>query len=117
MYLRGSPILKVEVGVIVCIEFLQTLFYGLSKVMYNLCDTAYIIPSCSTSGIKYIGLTVLGSPLIHMEAKEKINMDSLEIDPPLLKNLENLLKPAWISNSGRIFLVSYFLFVFPKIQG
>ena len=36
-----------------------------------------------------------------MEAKEKLNVESIQIDPNILQNTANLLKPARIYNSGR----------------
>ena len=36
-----------------------------------------------------------------MQANEKLNVKSIEIDPTILGNPENLLKPLWISNYGR----------------
>ena len=59
--------------------------------------------SSSTSMVKYIEFFVLGYSFVHMEAKAKLNAEYLEIDPNLLKNTANLLKPYWISNYGRIF--------------
>ena len=50
VYLRELPIWKVEVGVLVCVEYLQTLFYGLTRGIYNFCATASLITSSSTSG-------------------------------------------------------------------
>ena len=71
--------------------------------MYNLCKTACLIDSSSTYGVKFIGLSVIGSYLVNMEVKEKLNVEYIEIDPTLLQNPENLLNLAWISNSRRQF--------------
>ena len=43
VYLKESPIWKVEVLVLVSVESLQTLFDGLNRGMYNLCDTVLLI--------------------------------------------------------------------------
>ena len=101
MYLRESPIWKGEGGFLVCADSIQTLFYGLTKGQSNLCDTEYLITSSSTSKVKSIGLPALGSSLVHMDIKTKLNVEYLKIDPNLMKNTENLLNQSWISNSGR----------------
>ena len=52
-----------------------------------------------------------------MEAKAKLNMEYLEIDPTILQNPENLLNTAWISNSGRQFYEWAIVFLYlPKYQ-
>ena len=75
VYLRDSPILKVEFGVLVCVESVQTIFDGLTIGLFNLCDTDSLITSSLTSGVKYIALPVLGSYLVYMDAKEKLNVE------------------------------------------
>ena len=77
----------------VCVESIQTLFDGLTRSMTNFCDTVSLITSYSTYGLKSIGLPVLGSFLVHTEAKENLNVEYLDIDPTLLQNPENLIKP------------------------
>ena len=63
-------------------------FFGvLTGGMSNLCDNASLITSYSTYGVKYIVLPVIGSSILNMEAKEKLDIKSLEIYPTLLKNL------------------------------
>ena len=49
-------------------------FYGLTECMSNLYDTPSLIKFSSGSGVKSIGLPVLGSSLVHMEAKVKLNV-------------------------------------------
>ena len=93
LYIRESPIWKGEVRVLVCVESIQTLFDGLTRSMTNFCDTVSLITSYSTYGLKSIGLPVLGSFLVHTEAKENLNVEYLDIDPTLLQNPENLIKP------------------------
>ena len=52
-----------------------------------------------------------------MEAKVKLNVEYIEIDPTLLQNTENLLKPDCIYNSVRQFSEWAIVFVyFPKYQ-
>ena len=75
VYLIDSPILKVEFGVLVCVESVQTIFDGLTIGLFNLCDTDSLITSSLTSGVKYIALPVLGSYLVYMDAKEKLNVE------------------------------------------
>ena len=98
LYLRQSPMWKVGVGVLVCVDSLQAFFYELNRSMSNLCDTKYLITSFSTSGSKSIGLTVIGSYLGHMEERAKLKQEYLDIGPTILKNIEKLLKPCRISN-------------------
>ena len=62
--------------------------------MYNLCETASLISSSLASGVKSIGLTVIGSYLVHMEARSKSNVEYTDIHPTLLKNPANLLDPT-----------------------
>ena len=117
VYLRESHIWKVEVGIFVFVESLQNLFGGLTRGLSILCETASLITSPSTYGVKSIGLPILGSSLVHVEAKSKLNVESLEIYPTLLKNPANLLKPSWICNSGRQFSEwAIVFFYFPKSQ-
>ena len=47
---------------------------------------------------------------MHMEAKESLNVEYLEIDPTLLQNPENLLNPYWVYNSGRQFMIKLLSF-------
>ena len=83
MYLRESTIWKDEVEVLVFIESLQNLFDVLNRGLPNLCETPPLITSDSTSGLKPIGLTVLGSSIVKIEAKSKLNVEYIEIDPNL----------------------------------
>ena len=64
MYLRKSPIWKGEVGDLVCVESIQTLFDGLTICLYDLCDTASLIISLPHYGVKPTGLPVIGSYLV-----------------------------------------------------
>ena len=66
-----------------------------------MCETASLITSYSTSGIKSIGFPVLGYPLVNIDAKEKLDVEYIEIDLNLLQNPENFLTPAWVYNYGR----------------
>ena len=84
MYLRESPICKGEVGVLVCVESLQALFYEVNIGLYNLCETASLITYYSSSGVKSFFLSVIVSFFVHIEAKEKLNVEYLEIDNALL---------------------------------
>ena len=101
VYLKESPIWKGEVGVLVCVESLQTLFDELNRGLFNLFETTFLITSSSTYGVKCIWLHIIGSYLLHMEEKVKLNVEDLEIDPNIFQNLEKLLKPYCISNPGR----------------
>ena len=114
VYLRESPIWKGEVGVLVYIESIQTLFDGLTKGMYNFCETISLINSSSSSGVKPIVFPVHGSSLVNIEAKEKFKVEYLDIDTTLLQNKAKFLKPDWISNYGRQF--SEWAIVFMHIQ-
>ena len=67
-----------------CVDPLQTLFDGLTRGLSNFFDTASLITSSLTSGVKYIVLPVLGSSLVYMEAKEKLDAEYVEIYPTLL---------------------------------
>ena len=78
MYIRYSPIWKGEVGVLVWVDYFPTLFDGLTRGLYNLCDTASFITSSSDYGVKFIGLPVLGSSFVHTEAEAKLNVEPLE---------------------------------------
>ena len=42
MYLKDPPIWKGGVGVLVCVESLKTLFDGLTRGLYNFCETESI---------------------------------------------------------------------------
>ena len=66
IYPRESPILKGWGVVLVCVESLLTLFHVLTQGLSNLYETAYLITSSSTSGVKSIGLPVFVSYLVHM---------------------------------------------------
>ena len=53
-----------------------------------------------------------------MESKSKLNVKYIDIDTTLLKNTENLLNPAWISNYGRQFPERAIVFFYlPKSHG
>ena len=52
-------------------DYFQNLFDGLTRGLSNLFETAYLITSSSTSGVKSIGLPVIGSSLVNMEPKSK----------------------------------------------
>ena len=92
-------------------------FNGFTRVMYNLYETASLITSSSDSGVRNIGFPVLVSSFLYMEAKERLNVWYLEIDPTILQNTENLLNTPWISNSRRQFsLWDIVFFYFPKYQ-
>ena len=117
VYLRESPIWKGEVGTLFWLESLHNLFYGLNRGLSNVCETASLITSSSDSGVKYFGLNFLGSYFLNMEEKAKLNVESINIDPILLKNTEHLLYPVWIFNSGRQFYEwAIVFFYFPKYQ-
>ena len=93
VYLRESPIWKVELGALVWVESLKTVFDGLSRGISNLCETTSLISSLSYSGVKSIGLPVLGSSFVHTEEKARLNVEYHDINTTLLKNPSNLLKP------------------------
>ena len=117
VYLRESLIWKGEVGYLVWVEYLQTLFYGLTRGISNFCETASLITSSLSSGVKSIGWPVLWSSFVHMEAKEKLNVEYFDIEPTLLQNPANLLNPDWIFNSGRQFSEWAIVFLyFPRYQ-
>ena len=81
---QESPIRKGEVGALGWVEFIQTLFDGLTRGLSKLYETTSIITLSSASGVKSIGFPVLGSSFVHMEAKVKLNVEYLDIDPNLL---------------------------------
>ena len=101
MYLRESLVWKGKVRALVWVDYIQNLFDGLTRGLYNFCETASLITSYSTSGVKSIDLTVLGSHLVQMESKAKSNMGYIGIYTTLLKPQENLLNLDWISSYGR----------------
>ena len=101
VYLRESLIWIVVVGFLACVYFIQTLFGVLTRGVSSSCDTASLITSFSNYGVKSIGLPVLGSYFLHMDEKAKLNLESIDINPTILKNTENLLKPAWMYDFGR----------------
>ena len=101
MYPIELPIWKGEVGDLVWVESLQTLFGGLIRGISNLCETYYLITSSSASGVKSIVFSSLGSSIVHMEAKENLNVEYLEIYSTLLQNPADFLNPKSVSNSGR----------------
>ena len=103
MYLRESPIRKDEVVVLVSVESIHTLFYGLTRGLYNLYETASLLNLSSTYAVKSFGLLVIGSLLVYMEAKSNLNVEYIEIYPTILKNSSNMPELAWISNYGRQF--------------
>ena len=80
-------------------------FDGLTSGLSNLCETSKLIISSSDYGVKFIGLPVLVSSLVHKEAKSELNVEYIEIDPNLLKNPVSLLNPDWISNYRRNVLI------------
>ena len=61
VYLIETPIWKDEFGVLVCVEYFLTLFYGLARGVSNLCETYSLITLYSIYELKYIGLIVVGS--------------------------------------------------------
>ena len=71
---------------------LQTLFVGLTRFMSNFCETAYILFSPLTFGVKSTDLPVFGSSIVHMQENANLNLKSIDIDTILLQNPENLLK-------------------------
>ena len=93
MYIRESTILKGEVGVIYCFDSLQSLLYVLTRGLSNVFETASLITSSSTYGVKSIGLTVIGSYPVNMEANAKLNAGYIKTNPTLLEKLENLINP------------------------
>ena len=93
------------------------MFDGWNRGLSDLCETASLIISYSASGVKSIGFPVLGSFFVYMEAKEKLNVEYLEIYPTLLQYPTNLLNPYFISNYGRQFAEGDIVFLyFPKCQ-
>ena len=47
------------------VEFLQTLFDGLTRDISSLCETVYLITLSSDSGVKPIGLPVIDSSFVN----------------------------------------------------
>ena len=68
------------------------LFDRLTKGMFNFCENKSLITSSLTNALKSTVLPVLGLSLVNMESKSNLNVDSIDIYPNLLQNLENLLK-------------------------
>ena len=52
---------------------------GLTRGLFNLCENSSLITASSTSGVKYIGLPVIGSSIFHIEANAKLNVEYIEI--------------------------------------
>ena len=75
MYLIESTIFRGEVGALVLVESLQTLFGVLTGGLSNFCETSSLITSSSASGVRYVGLPVIGSYFAHMESKAKLNVE------------------------------------------
>ena len=73
VYPIESPIWKGETGVLACVKSLLNLSDGLTRGLYNLCETAYLITSSSTSWEKSIGLPVVESSLVHTDARSKMS--------------------------------------------
>ena len=65
-----------------------------TRGLSNMCETESLMTPYSTSGIKFIGLNVVGSSRVHIKSKERLNVESLEIDPTILKTKANLLNSA-----------------------
>ena len=85
--------------------------------MSNFCETAYIIFSPLTFGVKSTDLPVFGSSIVHMQENANLNLKSIDIDTILLQNPENLLKISWIYNYGKHFTEWSIVFLyFPKYQ-
>ena len=53
----------------------------MTRGLSNFFDNASLKNSYLICGVIYIGLNILGSYLVHMEAKVNLNMESIEIDP------------------------------------
>ena len=62
------------------------MFHGLTRGLFNFCETASLITSSSISGVKSIGLPVRVSSIVQMEAKSKLNVKYFEIDTTLAKS-------------------------------
>ena len=69
MYLGKSLMCKCEVVILDYVESFQTVLYGLNRDLYNLYETGLLIISSSNSGVKFIGLNILGFSLVNMETK------------------------------------------------
>ena len=70
-YLGELPIWKCNVGILVCVESFQNIFGGLTWITYNLCGTVYLETSYSTSGVNYIGLSIIGYSFYLMAIEPK----------------------------------------------
>ena len=77
--------MKGEVRALILVQYLQNLSGVLTRGQSNLCDNAPLITSFSVSGVKHTGLPVIVSSFVNMEAKSKLNMEYLVIDPTLLQ--------------------------------
>ena len=64
--------------------FQQNLFDWLTRGLSSFCDTSSLITSSSASGVKSIGLPVIGFYFVNMEAKAKLNVVCPEINPTVL---------------------------------
>ena len=59
MYLRESPVWKIEVGILDCVKYFHTLFDGFTWINNNCCEVDFVTNSFSTFGVYYIGLPIL----------------------------------------------------------
>ena len=96
-----SPICKGVVGALFWADSLKRFLDGLTKGISHLFLTDSLITLSSYSWVKSIGLPVIGSSFVYMDPKEKLDMESLDMDPTIFQNPENLLNPDWISNYVR----------------
>ena len=78
------------------VEYLHTLFDGLNRGICNLYEMESLIYLLSTYVVKPIGFTVIDLSFVLMEVKEKLIVESLEIELTLLQNPENLLNMVCI---------------------
>ena len=63
---------------------LSKFIYLFNRVLSNLCETASLITSSSAYGVKSIYLPVIGFSLVHLEARNNLNVEYIEIDTILL---------------------------------
>ena len=94
MYLRDSPIYKGKFRALVWVESIQLFLNGLTRGLYNLCETASIISSYSWFGVKYIGLTFLGPSFVYMDATARLLVEYIENYHTILQNSEKLAKAS-----------------------
>ena len=77
VYMGESPFLKCKVGILDCVDSLQIILVGLTRIIYNLCETASLMNSFSACAENSIGLPIIGSSFDVVQVKTKKNVESV----------------------------------------